>query len=282
MPKRFTDTEKWLKGWHRELPPEKKLFFDYLCDRCDIAGCLDIDPVRVAFDLGLPLAEMDGIWRDIKDVCYEDGVAYILDFIEFQYPRGLRPDLNKAHLGVKRVLEKRMEKLPTLTNRYKHLLLDGACKPLDSLNAVGLDSPTGIGVGIGIGIGVGTGTGDTLAGSNLHDWTITFGRWWAMLKHVHANPGYLGVIDPFFTTERRFEFAKFKIETDDVGRYHGLLKPWQLRDMLWDDLRDYRAHKETQAKAYRAWQGKAGALVEDVAAAIGERTGKATADRTKR
>ena len=48
MPKRFTDTEKWLKKWHRELPPEKKLFFDYLCDRCDIAGCLDIDPARVA------------------------------------------------------------------------------------------------------------------------------------------------------------------------------------------------------------------------------------------
>ena len=123
---------------------------------------------------------------------------------------------------------------------------------------------------------------DPPAGSNLHDWTITFGRWWGALKHANANPGYLGVLDPFFTTERRFEFAKFKVETDDLGRYHGLLKPWQLRDMLWDDLKGYREHQAEGAKVYRAWQGKAGKLVEDVAAAIGERTAEGVADRTAR
>ena len=130
MSKRFTDTDKWLKKWHRELPLEKKMFFAYLCDRCDIAGCLDIDPARVAFDLGLAEDAVPNLWRNIKDVCYESGVAYITDFIEFQYPRGLQPALNRAHLGVLRVLRKRAEKLPTLANRYARLLLDGATKGL--------------------------------------------------------------------------------------------------------------------------------------------------------
>ena len=161
MPKRLTDGEKWNKAWHRSLSPLQKVFFDYLCDCCDLAGCLDVDVTRFAFDLGVSQSKVDGVWVGIKDVECSDGVICITDFIEFQYPRGLHPDKNNAHLGVLRVLTKRSAHNPNLYERHKSLLEEGAALGLVSLS-VPLPRGTGIGTGLGTGLGIGLGLGKGL------------------------------------------------------------------------------------------------------------------------
>ena len=47
MAKRFTDTEKWKKGFVRNLPPAYKLLWLYMLDDCDNAGVWQVE-VEVA------------------------------------------------------------------------------------------------------------------------------------------------------------------------------------------------------------------------------------------
>lgn len=88
--KRFTDADKWEDPWFCEQSSEVKLFWQYICDRCDLAGVWEInwklaefhlgklDRTRIRAALGHRVAEMDG------------GKSWNLTgFIRFQYPNGL-------------------------------------------------------------------------------------------------------------------------------------------------------------------------------------------------
>jgi len=107
--KRFADDGIWDKRWFRLLPPLKKLAFFYLTGRCDRAGFWEIDYDRMAFEFGLPRAQLpDDILADTKDVVIEDGYAIITDFIPFQY--GTLSPTNKAHTGILSLLERYKKK----------------------------------------------------------------------------------------------------------------------------------------------------------------------------
>ena len=56
MPKRFTQTEKWLDPWFRDLPSEYRFLWIYLCDSCDMAGVWKKDLKAASFFIGCELS----------------------------------------------------------------------------------------------------------------------------------------------------------------------------------------------------------------------------------
>ena len=85
MSKRMTDTGKWDKKWFRELPAAYKLFWQFILDRCDLAGFWDIDFEAASFFIGSAINKDKAI-SYFKEQVYEVNGKYwlVLDFIKFQ------------------------------------------------------------------------------------------------------------------------------------------------------------------------------------------------------
>lgn len=104
--KRFTATEKWKDPWFRQLPPDLKCFWLYLCDDCDNAGVWDPDKDLASFlvgatlDLGRALEAFKGRVNVLK--C---GKWHLIKFVEFQQG-GPLSTVNPAHKGITRLLER--------------------------------------------------------------------------------------------------------------------------------------------------------------------------------
>lgn len=105
MAKRFTETAKWDDAWFVSLTPTQKLAWFYLCDRCDIAGVVDLAVSLAEFHLGGPfdwdefIAVSDG--RIERLPC---GKLYLTRFIQWQYGE-LNENCN-AHRAVLKVMNK--------------------------------------------------------------------------------------------------------------------------------------------------------------------------------
>jgi hypothetical protein len=102
--KRFTETTKWEDPWFRRLPPEMKLLWSWILDRCDNAGIIDPDIDLASFQIGYQypidtLSKFDG-----RVVQIECGKWFIPKFIQFQYGE-LSTDC-RAHKPVFQSLEK--------------------------------------------------------------------------------------------------------------------------------------------------------------------------------
>jgi Ni/Co efflux regulator RcnB len=106
MTKRFTDTEKWRKGFIRSLEAPYKLLYLYILDECDHAGIwhveLDVACVRIGFDIKTE----DALKAFEKRVHpFDDGEKWFIpDFIHFQY--GDLNETNRVHQSVVRQLKK--------------------------------------------------------------------------------------------------------------------------------------------------------------------------------
>lgn len=101
--KRFTDTEKWFDPWYRELPPKIKLFWNYLCDRCNNAGVWKPDFKQAAFSIGEEITEAEA-WSHLEHrVTKERSGWFIVKFIEFQYGK-LNPQC-RPHAAVLTILD---------------------------------------------------------------------------------------------------------------------------------------------------------------------------------
>jgi hypothetical protein len=106
MPKRFTDTEKWRKGFVRSLEAPYKLLWLYILDECDHAGIwhveLDVACLRIGFNITME----DAILNLEKHIHPFDGDEkwFIVDFISFQY--GELNESNRVHQSVIRQLRK--------------------------------------------------------------------------------------------------------------------------------------------------------------------------------
>ena len=103
MAKRLTDTEIWMKEWFRELPPQLKLLWKYLTDRCDPAGIWQADfylaKVFIGDDVTPDSLEKFGD-RIIK---LTEKKYLIRDFVRFQY--GNLTVKNRMHSSIVRYLE---------------------------------------------------------------------------------------------------------------------------------------------------------------------------------
>lgn len=106
MTKRFTDTEKWRKGFVRSLDAPYKLLWLYILDECDHAGIwhveLDVACLRIGFDVDMQSA-IDTLGKHIYPFD-ENEKWFIVDFISFQY--GELNEANRVHQSVIRQLRK--------------------------------------------------------------------------------------------------------------------------------------------------------------------------------
>ena len=82
---RLTDIEKWDRPWFRELSPNQKLFWLYLCDRCDHLGDWYPDAKAAEFHLGFSPELPEFLEVMAKQVeLTSAGRWRIKDFTEFQ------------------------------------------------------------------------------------------------------------------------------------------------------------------------------------------------------
>ena len=104
--KRFTDAEKWLDPWFRNLTPEGKIFWLFLLDNCDIAGVWERDDAFFQFVSGIS-APVDDHLKELSDriLALDEKRILVPKFVPFQQGGGLN-DRKPFHRGIFKILEK--------------------------------------------------------------------------------------------------------------------------------------------------------------------------------
>tara|TARA_R100001244_G_scaffold130082_1_gene101964 strand:+ start:241 stop:876 length:636 start_codon:yes stop_codon:yes gene_type:complete len=106
MAKRFTDSDKWKKGFIRGLSPKYKLFWFYILDDCTNAGVWETDFEVASIRIGIKITEKEAIncfARHIK--IFDDGDKWFIPkFVEFQY--GVLNANSRPHQSVIKQIEK--------------------------------------------------------------------------------------------------------------------------------------------------------------------------------
>lgn len=105
MPRRMTKTEKWEDDWFVSLEPQHKLFWFYLCDRCDHAGIWQVSKVMAELFIGQAV-NLDAALVAFGDRidASKDGYWRLTKFIEFQY--GLPLGSSAVHKSALKILER--------------------------------------------------------------------------------------------------------------------------------------------------------------------------------
>ena len=87
--KRFTETLVWDDPWYRKMPPQYKLFWKYLCDRCDNIGVWAKDVETASYFIGESINEKEALalFNQSKEriVVINENKWYIKEFVEFQF-----------------------------------------------------------------------------------------------------------------------------------------------------------------------------------------------------
>ena len=106
MAKRFTDTDKWKKGWFKQLNPKQRLFWLYVLDDCSAAGIWDVDLEVAGIRIGEPINSDEAVEVLGKDVVWFDNneKIFIPKFIDFQY--GVLNENSRPHASVIKMLDK--------------------------------------------------------------------------------------------------------------------------------------------------------------------------------
>ncbi len=102
MAKRFTDSNKWEDDWFASLPPKYKLFWLYLCDRCDHAGVWKISAhvAQALIGEAVDLKEAQELFKGRVEA--HEGFWWLKKFCQFQY--GELKTGNKTHESVLKIL----------------------------------------------------------------------------------------------------------------------------------------------------------------------------------
>lgn len=106
MTKRFTEIEKWDDPWFHDLPPDMKLFWFYILDRCDHAGIWKVNKKLAEFHIGSKV-DWDLIGHHFNnriDTAKED-YWRIIKFLTFQYGPGMNQGAS-AQSAIRRIQEK--------------------------------------------------------------------------------------------------------------------------------------------------------------------------------
>jgi hypothetical protein len=110
MAKRFTDTEKWKKGFVRNLPPAYKLLWLYMLDDCDNAGVWQVEVEVASIRVGAKLNEKEALKLFGNNVISFDGGSkwFIKEFVKFQQGVNHIAELNSnsnPHKSILRIVE---------------------------------------------------------------------------------------------------------------------------------------------------------------------------------
>jgi hypothetical protein len=110
MAKRFTDTEKWKKGFVRSLPPAYKLLWLYMLDDCDNAGVWQVEVEVASIRIGAKLNEKEALKLFGNNVIsFDDGSKwFIKEFVKFQQGVSHIAELNSnsnPHKSILRLVE---------------------------------------------------------------------------------------------------------------------------------------------------------------------------------
>lgn len=83
--KRFTDTNKWLDPWFRNLSAPSKMLWFYIVDHCDNIGLCELDLSLVSKDCDIKITEshLEELGERVQRIC--NGKVYVTKFIPFQY-----------------------------------------------------------------------------------------------------------------------------------------------------------------------------------------------------
>ena len=84
MAKRFTSSEKWDKLWFQELPPRLKCFWQYITERCDVAGVWEINYRLASFLIGEDVSEDDLTAYGDKVELLGDDKLWVVGYVKFQ------------------------------------------------------------------------------------------------------------------------------------------------------------------------------------------------------
>ncbi|QDP67849.1 MAG: hypothetical protein Unbinned8210contig1002_37 [Prokaryotic dsDNA virus sp.] len=106
MAKRFTDTEKWKKGFIRNLPAKFKLLWLYILDDCNHAGIWDTDFEVASIRIGSKISEKEAcrVFAEQIKIFDKGNKWFIPKFIDFQY--GTLNENSRPHQAVIKLLDK--------------------------------------------------------------------------------------------------------------------------------------------------------------------------------
>tara|TARA_R110000824_G_scaffold397267_2_gene599841 strand:+ start:8870 stop:9526 length:657 start_codon:yes stop_codon:yes gene_type:complete len=110
MAKRFTDTEKWKKGFVRNLPPAYKLLWLYMLDDCDNAGVWQVEVEVASIRLAVKVNENEALKLFGNNVIsFGEGTKwFIKEFVKFQQGVNHISELNdnsNPHKSILRIVE---------------------------------------------------------------------------------------------------------------------------------------------------------------------------------
>jgi len=90
----MTETDKWGDSWFRELPPDLKVFWEYLRDKCDFSGVWEIDIPLFQFQskVNLDQAQLIRGLGDRVHIFAEGKKLWIKNFIKHQCKGKLSAD----------------------------------------------------------------------------------------------------------------------------------------------------------------------------------------------
>jgi hypothetical protein len=106
MAKRFTDTDKWKKGFIRNLPAKFKLLWLYILDDCNHAGIWDTDFEVASIRIGSKISEKEAckVFAEQIKIFDNGNKWFIPKFIDFQY--GTLNENSRPHQAVIKLLDK--------------------------------------------------------------------------------------------------------------------------------------------------------------------------------
>jgi|TARA_R100000664_G_scaffold33984_3_gene53166 hypothetical protein len=106
MAKRFTDTDKWKKGFIRNLPAKFKLLWLYILDDCNHAGIWDTDFEVASIRIGSKInpTEAAKVFESQIKIFDDGNKWFIPKFIDFQY--GTLNENSRPHQAVIKLLDK--------------------------------------------------------------------------------------------------------------------------------------------------------------------------------
>ena len=106
MAKRFTDSDKWKKGFIRGLPPKYKLLWLYILDDCNHAGIWDTDFEVASIRIGSKISEKEAckVFAEQIKIFDKGNKWFIPKFIDFQY--GTLNENSRPHQAVIKLLDK--------------------------------------------------------------------------------------------------------------------------------------------------------------------------------